>query len=627
VKTNSTKKSELNRQNFEALIRLLEPRYERSKSSIGQLLNYDRTEFYFGVKGCAITPPVSSLEELYAILNVKHHAVLVVGRPDGIERELIQDVVYLSTFLLQLCNCNIDFASNKSLFQDFVNEALNAGHSHLTLNGMWLDLVWNPCEHDLEQYLQSRYIGGPLTFTLVYSGHGRPDGLLELQDTSISGKDFLQMFPPPAAYPATVSVWINCCFAQQIMEDMLDNPISEPQDSTNQFGYLQKLKTLYNLLDGRSFNSVSIHHLQWFIIPFCDGVLAAQGGFPTFLDQWQACEFELSDGFRTLSQKFENEDYMLQLMPCANLLATKHDKLELGTLRIFKAYDGDSALLYTLSGKTILIDGGRVRGKETPPFWNTVATLPQIDYVILTHGDQDHVLGLRALCCRKFFGEDSCPKVKNVIVAHFGESTRSWHDQNKLSKEARRIGAKVSQPRTTSKCVQLDKTCKITFILPTAEYFDQATEILKSSRSLSRINKLGTAIAIEDSGNHFLFTGDADGRDIIAALKKCKMTATDWFYADIPHHGSKHNYPRYFLENLTGSVSNLVLSTKKTTHRPAKETIGAINDYLAREKLCQLTFNYQEVRDAWIKRFSKNNRLRVKYFEHEYVDFSYVNEV
>ena len=46
------------------------------------------------------------------------------------------------------------------------------------------------------------------------------------------------------------------------------------------------------------------------------------------------------------------------------------------------------------------------------------------------------------------------------------------------------------------------------------------------------------------------FTGDADGEDVIKALKREKVLNETFACVDMPHHGSDKNSPQYFLSNI-----------------------------------------------------------------------------
>ena len=69
---------------------------------------------------------------------------------------------------------------------------------------------------------------------------------------------------------------------------------------------------------------------------------------------------------------------------------------------------GDSTLIISPYGKKVLIDGGEPKQNTLIPYL-LARKIKQVDYLIISHFDSDHVGGLLEVM--------QCLKVKNVIIS------------------------------------------------------------------------------------------------------------------------------------------------------------------------------------------------------------------
>lgn len=145
---------------------------------------------------------------------------------------------------------------------------------------------------------------------------------------------------------------------------------------------------------------------------------------------------------------------------------------------------------------------------------------------------------------------------------------------------------------------------------------------------LSLINRSSIFLVVSLEGarqkRRCLFTGDADGRDVIATLRKHNELDAEFDYVDIPHHGSYDNHIPEFLEAIR--TKKLVVSTKRHKKRPASLVLKALDQYLIQHGKCLLYFNYTDsdrnfkwsepVRDR-IRRPGGNTHTVLNVFDHE----------
>ena len=148
-----------------------------------------------------------------------------------------------------------------------------------------------------------------------------------------------------------------------------------------------------------------------------------------------------------------------------------------------------------------------------------------------------------------------------------------------------------------------NKKLVIKFIYPPSigECIKNAISELKKrepSRGLTLINKASLVVCIEcyidgKCKHRLLFTGDADGEDVVTALKENKLVDKEFSYVDMPHHGSETNHPKEFLEII--KTKNIGVSTDGITFdHPSDTTINDLYDYMKKNNTCHLHLNYKQ---------------------------------
>ena len=320
-------------------------------------------------------------------------------------------------------------------------------------------------------------------------------------------------------------------------------------------------------------------------------------------------------------------------------------------LNILKAGSGDSILIKYKSGnseKHILIDGGvgKIYEKELK---HLIDTLPQLDLVIVTHIDRDHIGGINKLLNSKnsskiqevlFNSADLIRKNdSNLISISDGINLVEFlKKQNiKLIDTVKIIGSKLT-----------DDVMKIEFLSPSPEALnyleknwsemekEQKSTLMTSykkidNRNLDEIandkfeelnykndiaNWSSLAFEIKYKDICILFLGDAKDSVIVNTLKNNGYSSNKKFkidYIKLSHHGSKYNTSTEFLELV--DCNHFIFSTNGTDQKPHIQTIARILCNKERDvnQKVHLYFNYPREQYE-----SKKVRLVTKEEEEKY---------
>jgi beta-lactamase superfamily II metal-dependent hydrolase len=273
------------------------------------------------------------------------------------------------------------------------------------------------------------------------------------------------------------------------------------------------------------------------------------------------------------------------------------------TVHIFKAGKGDSAL-FRYKDKNILIDGGHL---IKPNFWQIVKNVPKIDYMVLTHGDSDHFVGLVSYLYFKDKGED-LPDVDKIMMISNVKYGRNFHHVKAIENFTNVFkGETHLHDVKAKKCFDVVDGLKIDIVLPTEDFLTFAQNIISDNlkgdkistvngvkRDITDINRFGICLLITCEEKFYLFTADCDARDIVTSLKLNYPEVEKVFYVDAPHHESDHNYSEALFEYLK-EITHLVVSTNGKSHgHPHKGFLKNIQQYKDQEKIKNVHFNYNE---------------------------------
>lgn len=205
---------------------------------------------------------------------------------------------------------------------------------------------------------------------------------------------------------------------------------------------------------------------------------------------------------------------------------------------------GDASLIRTSSGESILIDGGPgssvVRElQETLP-----SSQKNIDIVIATHGDKDHIEGLISVLQRYQVGTLYTSGMQGNSLC------------TRLLRAARSRGTKIIFADQNSDIIFHDGS-KLDFLYPFHKEIDAVDGHTNDASIVTRY----------DAGEHsFLFTGDMPST--VEKLLIKKHVPLDVDILKVGHHGSKLSTSDDFLKEVTPEISVISVGKKNNYNHP-----------------------------------------------------------
>jgi beta-lactamase superfamily II metal-dependent hydrolase len=337
--------------------------------------------------------------------------------------------------------------------------------------------------------------------------------------------------------------------------------------------------------------------------------------------------------------------------------------------KFLPAGKGD-AILISVNGKNMLIDGGEPSGnlnlkKDSVLYGYLFKEIDKIkeskqrlNLVILTHCDDDHIKGIKALFENNYSnlidevwyntfskdefsivnkkndkGEQETSTREQVKFEHYLgcllENNKKFIVKSKISienypkpfKVLSKLNVSILSP-TQKKLDGLYKKYekeKLSYETSGVEYknleFEELLKFSLTKKDSSITNGSSIAFILTYRKNlNFLFLGDSHVDVIVSSLKASGYTKTNKLtceFVKLSHHGSSKNINKSLLELL--DCRKFIISTNGAIHKhPDLETIASIVKNIERntEDKIVFYFNYKSVIDSLnkIKAFSKQNK-------------------
>lgn len=311
-------------------------------------------------------------------------------------------------------------------------------------------------------------------------------------------------------------------------------------------------------------------------------------------------------------------------------------------LKILKAGNGDSLIVRFLGDdgnfKNVLIDGGNKKSEYNSCLKTEILDIQDrkenIDLLIITHTDQDHVKGIKYLLNDQ---EIDNSIIKNIWFNSFDDS--NFEDNNDISYrescEIQQLIAKHKIPREHKLTIDEFKRIhffgsKITLLSPKKE--DLKCLIEKNSTDISSSgndyeysieeliskntkifkdkiedldttieNRVSIAFLMEINNKSILFLGDANPDVVVNSIESIlKSKGQDKLKVDIvklPHHASHRSYSLQLAE-LLDSNCFIISANGKKANLPNKLTFAKILNRTSKNKnKDHFILNYDEVVD------------------------------
>lgn len=240
-----------------------------------------------------------------------------------------------------------------------------------------------------------------------------------------------------------------------------------------------------------------------------------------------------------------------------------NDKLE---VKMVDVGQGDSIYI-NIKGKNILIDAGSSSERNITkytilPFLKANG-VKQLDYLIMTHSDDDHAGGMAELINEQYNGDNY---VKNLILPDIGDNV-----MDTLYKEIESIADKnnVNIIYFSSGCHMKCEDAELKCIWP-----DKGAD--KPDK-----NNLSIVLKLESDNFNMLFTGDlskAGEKEILSRLESSGIRLDDVDVLKVGHHGSDGSGCSEFVKAIKPKVSMISCGINNPYGHPGKQAVKRLKE-------------------------------------------------
>ncbi len=268
--------------------------------------------------------------------------------------------------------------------------------------------------------------------------------------------------------------------------------------------------------------------------------------FIVIMALFSSCSYLGNTDYRTpeepSSTASNKKDEPLESQPAAQPPLLKVHFIDVG--------QGDSILIFTPSGKTMLIDGGKNDKANLVKEYIGALGVNKIDVVVGTHPHEDHIGGLDVVVDNFDIGSIYLPKKTTT--------TRTFED---LLLSIKNKGLKVKTAAANTD-INIDPEINVQMLAPISANYED-------------INNYSAVIKVSYKNNSFLFTGDAEtlsekeilsnGFDIKADVLK------------VGHHGSNSSTSSKFLQKVNPDFAVISVGLNNEYKHPHQATIERLS--------------------------------------------------
>lgn len=209
--------------------------------------------------------------------------------------------------------------------------------------------------------------------------------------------------------------------------------------------------------------------------------------------------------------------------------------------------------------KNILIDGGSTGVKNVGQYriipYLKSQGVRELDYVIISHADADHVNGIKEII------KDGQIGICEIIMPDIQPATANYEKFLKLAEE---YGIKLTFIDSKS-CIVCGKTT-LRCVHPVKDY------VYKDE------NDYSANIILEYKDFRMMFTGDVGEKGESSMIKEGVLCDADIDVLKVAHHGSKYSGSRSFLELIKPEAAVISCGAGNSYGHPHKEAIERLTD-------------------------------------------------
>jgi competence protein ComEC len=222
------------------------------------------------------------------------------------------------------------------------------------------------------------------------------------------------------------------------------------------------------------------------------------------------------------------------------------------TVKFFDVGQGDSILIQTPNGKTMLIDAGP--GSASDKVYSALKSLNinSIDVLVATHPHEDHIGGMTNIVNNLKIGMMYMPK--SITTTKTYESLL-----NAISNK----GLKVNTAKA-GVVIDIDSALSVTMLTP-------------NSANYTDINDYSAVIKITYKNNSFLLVGDASNNSESEMLSNGSSLKAD--VLKVGHHGSATSSSDSFLSAVNPKYAIISVGAGNSYGHPTAATLGRLSSH------------------------------------------------